>query len=276
MNDRIKSALQSILEKFQSGEIPEAIAIATFPPINIPAAKWSLINRTLMNMSGTQDARGYHQWRQVKRCVKHGAKAITIFAPRFAREKNGDREDLILKGYLAVPVFRVEDTEGEPVDYQRLKIPEFPLQAVALNWGISLKAIPGNEKHYGYYLPDRKEIALATEDESVFFHELAHAGHQRVSGELKNEQDPWQEIVAELSAEVLCRIVGKTSRYLGNSYRYIEHYAGQLELSPLTACVHVLGEVEKVLGLILSLPEDREMGPPATTALLPGGYEEVL
>jgi len=267
MNDRIKSALQSILEKFQSGDIPEAIAIATFPPINIPAAKWSLLNRTLMNMSGTQDARGYRQWQQVKRHVKHGAKAITIFAPRFAREKNGDREDLILKGYLAVSVFRVEDTEGEPVDYQRLKIPEFPLQAVALNWGISLKAIPGGKKYYGYYLPDCQEIALATEDESVFFHELAHAGHQRLSGELKNEQDPLQEIIAELTAEVLCRVVGKTSGYLGNSYRYIEHYAEKLELSPLTACVQVLGEVEKILDLILSLPEDREIGTPAVGVL---------
>jgi len=34
-----------------------------------------------------------------------------------------------------------------------------------------------------------------------------------------------QEIVAELSAAVLCRVAGKTSKHLGNSYHYIERYA---------------------------------------------------
>ena len=57
MNDRIKTALEGILEKFKSGDIPAAIAISAFPPPNIPAAKWSLLNRTLMFLSGTGDAR---------------------------------------------------------------------------------------------------------------------------------------------------------------------------------------------------------------------------
>jgi len=263
MNDRIKSALESILEKFQSGEIPEVIAISSFPPFNIPSAKWSLLNRVIMLSTGTKDARGFNQWKEVNRFVKKGAKSIIILAPRIKKEG----EDEILKGFLAVPVFRLEDTDGEPLEYQKLELPELPLKEVAESWGISIKAIPRNYKYYGYYSPDQNEIALATEDESVFFHELSHAGHERVYGPLKPGQDPLQEIFAELCAETLCQIVGKTSKYLGNSYRYIEKYAQELEVSPLLACVKLMGEVEKVLGLILSQPEDREAGTPATAVL---------
>jgi antirestriction protein ArdC len=275
MNDRIKSALTGILEKFQSGDIPEVIAIATFPIKNIPSAKWSLLNRTLMMMAETKDARGFHQWLKVKRQVKKGAKAITIFAPRFVREKKNDQENLILKGFLAVPVFRVEDTEGEPLDYEQIKLPELSLKEVAERWGIQVRTIPGNGKYYGCYHEDRNQIDLATRDESVFFHELAHAAHQRVVGQLKPETDPLEEIVAELSAEVLCRIVGKTSEYLGNSYRYIERYAQKLEMSPLAACLQVMGEVERVLNLILS-PEAQDPQTAVNNVLLPGEYAEVL
>jgi len=263
MNDRIKSALQCILEKFRSGEIPEVIAISSFPPCNIPSAKWSLLNRAIMLSSGTKDARGFHQWKEVKRFVKKGAKAIIILAPRIKKEG----EDEILKGFLAVPVFKLEDTDGEPLEYLKLELPELPLKEVAESWGISIKAIPKNYRYYGFYSPERNEIVLASEDESVFFHELAHAAHERVYGKLQGGQDPLQEIVAELCAETLCQIVGKTSKYLGNSYRYIEGYAKELELSPFTACVQVLGEVEKILGLILSYPEGHEAGTPATAVL---------
>jgi hypothetical protein len=56
--------------------------------------------------------------------------------------------------------------------------------------------------------------------------------------------------VAELSAEALSRIFGlKTTT--GNSYKYIESYAAQAGLSPVMACLQVLGDTEKVLKLIL-------------------------
>lgn len=258
MNGKIKNALEGILEQFKSGDIPAAIALSSFPDVDIPAAHWSLLNRTLMYIAGTKDARGYRQWQAVNRYVKQGAKAIAILAPRFIKQPNGDSEDLILKGFLAVPVFRVEDTDGEPLEYEKMELPELPLREVAQKWGISVRAISGKYNYYGRYLSDRKIIELASEDESVFFHELAHAGHQKIR-EMISGQDPVQEIVAELCAETLCQIVGKTSRYLGNSYRYIEKYAQQLEISPLTACLQVLGEVEQVLNLILS-PAKEEGG----------------
>jgi len=61
-----------------------------------------------------------------------------------------------------------------------------------------------------------------------------------------------KEIVTELAAAVLCNMVGKTSKYLGNNYQYIEHYARKENLSPFNACLKVMSDVEKVLGLIMA------------------------
>ena len=153
-----------------------------------------------------------------------------------------------------------EDTEGEPLDYERIELPELPLMEVAKEWGLSIKAIPGNYRYFGYFSQNRKEIALATEEESVFFHELAHAAHQRILGELKRGQDWKQEIVAELSAAVLSRIVGKTSKHLGNSYQYIEGYAKGANLTPWQGCMRVISDTEKVLNSIIDWKPRKELG----------------
>jgi antirestriction protein ArdC len=158
-----------------------------------------------------------------------------------------------LAGFLTKGVFSYEQTDGEPLPYREIKVPDLPLLDRASAWGISVKAIPGNFKYYGYFSPHRNEISLATPEEKTFFHELAHAAHKKLKGRLKRGQDPWQEIVAELSAQALCRMVGKRPEdSSGNSYRYIERYASSLNLSPLKACVKVIGEVEQLLGLILA------------------------
>jgi antirestriction protein ArdC len=206
-----------------------------------------------MFLSGTGDARGFRQWNEVKRHVKKGSKSLTILAPRLVKKQTEDKEEPapILAGFLAVPVFKVEDTDGEPLDYQKIELPALPLMEVAQDWGISVKAIPGNYRHFGYFSQERKEIALASKEESVFFHELAHAGHQRIVGELKKGQDWKQEIVAELGAATLCKIVGKDSKHLGNSHRYIEEYAKSANLTPWQGCLKVMNDTEKVLNLIL-------------------------
>jgi antirestriction protein ArdC len=254
MQDRVKQVLSTIVERFKSGDIPEAVAMATYPAANVPSSKWSFLNRTLMFLSGTGDARGFRQWHEVKRKVKKGAKAIYILVPCFKKQadkKTGEEKEA-LSYFRLMPVFTVEDTEGEKLDYELLELPEIPLMARAKEWGLSVKAVPGNYRYYGYYSPGKKEIALASPDETVFFHELAHAAHERLMGTIKGGQDPFQEIVAELSAQSLCRLTGKEAyRSFGNSYRYIEEYAEQMRMTPHAACLRVLSDTEKVLNLIL-------------------------
>lgn len=142
MNWKVREGLDGILGRFRAGDIPEAIALASYPMSDIPSRSWSLTNRTLM--------------------------------------------------------------------------------------------------------------FLSTKAECVFFHELAHASHEKIKGNLKSGQDPFQEIVAELAATALCRLVGKDpSDILGNSYRYIESYAQKAKVPAISACLTVMTETEKVIKLIL-------------------------
>ncbi len=254
MKDRVKQVLGTIVEKFKSGDIPEAVAMATYPAANVPSSKWSFLNRTLMFLSGTGDARGFRQWQEAKRKVRKGAKAIYILVPCLKKQVNEEtgEETVALRGFKPSPVFTVEDTEGEKLDYQLLELPEIPLMDRARQWGLSVKAIPGNYRYYGYYSSNRKEIVLASPEEKVFFHELAHAAHERLLGKIKSGQDPFQEIVAELSAQALCRLTGKEADgSFGHSYRYIERYAEQMRMTPHAACLKVLSDTEKVLNLIM-------------------------
>jgi len=254
MNSQIKAVLDCILEAFESGDIPKAVAVACFPIPDIPSAKWSISNRTIQFIFGTSDSRGYRQWQEVGRQVKNGAKAIHILAPCIKKETDEltNEEKLILTSFKAAPVFRVEDTEGEPLDYQNIEIPELPLIERANDWGIDVKTVPGNYRYFGYFSPDRKEIALATKSELVFFHELAHAADHMIKGNLKPGQEPFQEITAELSAQALARIAGKSAEdTTGNSYRYIKMYAEKIKMDPHKACLKVLADTEKILNLIL-------------------------
>ncbi len=257
MNDKVKQTLQAVLNQFKTGDIPKAVAISMFPIPDIPCSKWSLLNRTLVFLSGTMDARGYRQWQQTNRYVKKGSKAIYILVPFIKKIDDGGKEKAALYGFGCKPVFRSEDTEGEPLDYEQIELPDLPLIERAQEWEISVKAIPGNYRYQGYYSSRAKEIALATPEEKTFFHELSHAAHAKIKGKIKGGQDPMQEIIAELSAQVLCRMVGKQlADTTGNSYRYIEKYAGRLKMNPYTACLKVMSETEKVLNLILNGDEN--------------------
>ncbi len=263
MSNNITQTLDKILNAFESGEIPKAVAIASFPISDIPSANWSFFNRTIQSLNGTADARGYRQWLLVKRNVKKGAKAIHILSP--CLKKNNDKyqdnnnskssDDNQVKHitfFKETPVFRVEDTEGEPIKYENIELPEFPLIERAKEWGINVKAVSGNNRYYGYYSPDLKEIAMATPSEKTFFHELSHAAEHIIKGRLNTWQDPFQEITAELSAQALARIVGKSIQdTIGNSYRYIKSYAEKLNISAHKACLTVLSDTEKILNLIL-------------------------
>ncbi|MBU1194086.1 MAG: antirestriction protein [Proteobacteria bacterium] len=254
MNQNIQNVLNSIVSAFESGDIPEAVAVASFPIADIPSAQWSFTNRTIQFINGTGDARGYRQWKSVGRQVAKGSKSIYILAPCLKKQKDEETEEekLVLTSFKAVPVFKIEDTDGEPLDYQNIELPNLPLLNRAQDWGISVKAVPGNYRYYGYFSPERKEIALATSSEKTFFHELSHTADFIIKGNLKPGQDPFQEITAELSAQALARIAGKSIEdTTGNSFRYIKRYAEQIKMNPHKACLKVLSDCEKILNLIL-------------------------
>lgn len=250
MFPNVKKVLDELIAEFESGSIPEAISITCFPRINVPCNKWSLLNQLIMLLHKTEDSRGFKQWQAVGRHVKKGAKSFQILVPAFKKEEG--KEEKTLSYFTTGNVFRVEDTEGEQLDYEKLLLPDLPLMEVAKEWGVDVKAIGGNDTCLGYYKPSAHIIALATPQEKTFFHELCHVADEKVKGKLKNGQDPLQEIVAEVGAQVLCRLVGKDPvNTTGNSYRYISNYAKEIDLTPHSAILKVISDVDKVLKLIL-------------------------
>ena len=129
MLPRVKEVLNVLIEEFKNGTIPEAVHYSMFPVPNIPSSSWSLLNRIMMFIHQTEDARGYKQWKAVKRQVLKGKKSFDILVPVFKKEKDKEtkEEKTVLKSFCCGCVFRVEDTEGEPLDYQKLELPQFPL-----------------------------------------------------------------------------------------------------------------------------------------------------
>ena len=252
--DKVRDATQKLISLFESGDLPPAIARTTIRAkagMAIPSDSWSLSNRLLMMLAGTDDARGFRQWEKVGRRVKKGAKAFYILGPRIKKiedEETGETINIIT-GFLSVPVFRYEDTEGGELVYPDYSPPVLPpLIEVADHFGITVSYKAFHGRVYGSYCPSQGKILLCTHDELTFFHELAHAVHDRIKP-LKGGQDAHQEIVAETVAAALC-IMYDLNGYLYDARKYIEYYSGHKD--PLRSIMRVMSEVEQVLELVLA------------------------
>jgi hypothetical protein len=261
LDDKVKGAIDTLLKMFEEDNL-DKVTRAVFKGNEIPADRWSFLNRLIMYINGTDDARGYRQWQQVNRYVKKGSTAFYILAPMVARFKDveTDEERSMIKGFKAVPVFKIEDTDGEPVITKPydLNIPcEFDtiIQELRLN----VKAVSfGNGGTYGWYAPARKDIRLASPDIEVFLHELSHAIDDRFN-KLKPGQHKDQEVTAEFSAAVIAHLLGYKIAY-GNVREYIEHYSTK----ELMQC---LGRIEKIVTFIVERTKAPGMAQPihATT-----------
>jgi antirestriction protein ArdC len=255
--DKVKEATQKLIELFKSGNLPPAIARTTIRAKaghEVPSDSWSLGNRLLMLLAGTEDARGFKQWQKVGRKVKKGAKAFYILAPRMVKTEDNTtgEEKLVIAGFLSVPVFRYEHTEGEEIIYPDYSPPALPpLSDVAEHYGIKVRYGAFSGRFYGAYTPSKDDILLCSHDEEVFFHELAHAVHNTIKP-LKGGQDPYQEIVAETVAAVLCIMYGFEGS-LYDAKKYIEGYARGKD--PLRAIMRVLSDVENVLERIFEVKD---------------------
>ena len=182
-----------------------------------------------------------------------------ILFPQCRKVKKEDEEteevteSMVLVGFGAGPVFRYEDTDGESIKRTDPTPSELPgLYEVAERFGVSVKYQGHMGRAYGTFRPGEARITLESYDETVFWHELAHAAHLRVNGGLKGGQDPKQEAVAELSATVIAGLYG--SDWSGNCWQYLQGYSGD----PLSLCLSVLSDVEKVLAEVFRVEHQEE------------------
>jgi len=75
-----------------------------------------------------------------------------------------EEESYYHTGFLGASVFRVEATEGEPLDYERLEVPPLPLLEVAQTRVSDTQPVGSGNGLYGCFVPDRQFIYLASTD----------------------------------------------------------------------------------------------------------------
>ncbi len=263
----IREATEGLMQMFKTGQMPEAVALNIIQRKSgddQPSFHWSIGNQVIMLMHGTSDARGYKQWQKIGRNVKKNARAIFILGPmarKFTEEDpdtGQETEKMIITGFRTIPVFRYEDTEGESLDKPDYTPPELPpFWNVAEHLGIEIEYAPCHGGYYGSYSPSRDRITLCSQDAVVYFHELSHAVHGQIK-ELKPGQDAEQEIVAELSAAVLCQLQG-ISGYENQAFEYIQSYTEKMkEPDTLKVIMRVLSDVEAVVTRIITIAEEQE------------------
>lgn len=243
--DRVKEAMQKLLLIFDDGNL-EKVAHAVFKGSgDQPSDKWSFLNRLLMFLNDSDDARGFKQWQQVGRCVKKGSKAFYIIGPRFKKLKDEktQEEKEFLTGFMGIPVFRYEDTEGEQITRSEFKLDiPYEFNGIIKELGIKVKPVRFNGSNYGSYNLVNKNIKLASPDIEIFLHELSHAVDDRITG-LKPGQRKDQEVCAEFSAAVISHLMGYKIP-LGNVKAYIESYS----FKELMSC---LARIEKIVSFVI-------------------------
>ena len=260
---KAESAATLILEAFRSGNLPKALApVFVNRKDDVPCRRWSWSNQLLAALSGTSDARGYRQWETVGRHVKKGSKSFPILCPCIRKfEDNDGEEKTALYGFTSAPVFRLEDTEGEPLpgpDPETVAwLESLPLRGVAESWGVSVDCFNGKGARYLGYYQHGKAIALGVENLLTWAHELTHAADDRNGTITKLPgQQPDNEVVAQLGGTILLEVLGhKTESDRGFCWSYVKAYAEKAKLEPVAACQRVLKRTCDAVALILDTAE---------------------
>ena len=278
---RTQDVAERIIDAFRNpGTLPAALApIFIHREDDVPCRRWSWHNQLLVALCGTVDARGIKQWNQAGRKVRKGSSAIWILAPCVKKIKEKDnaseeKERQVIYGFRSVPVFAVEDTEGDPLPDKDDKYDswaaQLPLMDVAESWGINVGTFShGGGDPLGYYRyasNGNQAVMLGVENVATWAHELVHAADHRITN-LKGEK--WhKEIVAELGGAILLECLGMSyDADLGGAFTYIEQYARDAGMDTVRACIQVLDRVCNCVKLILDTAQT--ITPAQTPAEMP-------
>lgn len=252
LSAKAQDSINKVIAKFESGDLSPITKVARIQlDPTAPARSWSLSNRVISFIQSQElDCRGFRQWESVGRTIKKGSNAVYILRPvtiKTETEENGEtKQEYICIGFSAVPVFPASCTAGQISipGYTPTELPD--LVQIAQKFGIAVEYVPVVPDRLGDCTKDGKKIRVGTHSPTVFFHELAHAIHARIDGELKGAKTVEQETIAEFTAAVLSDFYGYGD-HTGNAWKYISHYAKD----PLVAITKALGTVEKVLAVVL-------------------------
>jgi hypothetical protein len=259
-----ETAAQKILHAFEEvNSLPKPLAQVFIRRKDRPHCRsWSWGNQLLVILNGYTDARGFRQWEQVERRVKKGEKAFYILGPVTKKVTNKDtgEEKVIIVGFKGVPVFGLQQTEGQPLpagdqDIEKW-IESLPLLAVAQSWDLGVGTFDGEGVGILGQYRSGEGIQLGVKNLSTWAHELVHAADDR-NGCLKEKGQHWcSETVAELGGAVLLEILGlEREADLGGCWEYIQSYAEKEKVGVTETCVRVLDRTCRAVALILDTAE---------------------
>ncbi|MFT9493855.1 MULTISPECIES: ArdC-like ssDNA-binding domain-containing protein [Bacillota] len=178
----------------------------------------------------------FKRWNELGRKVKKGSKSIKIFKPNFKKVENDDgEEETKLVGFLTVPVFAYEQTEGEPLPIDKILIKldgDCPEARQILHCAEQIAKDDGCPISYGdargangFYEPASHRIVVSDSLSinhrcKTLVHELVHSKVHRYDTKSSASE---KEVVAEGSAFVVCSYFGlDTSDY---SFRYVNSWS---------------------------------------------------
>ena len=260
--DNAKAVLNELANKFADVDVSSMLSkIMIDTGVKKPSANWSFSNQMIMYMHGTMDARGYNQWPKVYRHVKKGAKAIYILAPRmFTKQEKDEKTNEITKipilvGFEAVPVFAIEDTEGEPLmEYTPKELP--PLYELAKKEDLTVEYTDSTNGANGSYCKQTNKITLHTEAKDTFLHELIHH-YDLKTHKPKPGQDQTQEIVAQLGAATLYKMYTGKDDVDAYTWGYLASYVNSTDQETvISTCLKVIDRVGKAIQAIVNDAEE--------------------
>ncbi len=167
---------------------------------------------------------------------------------------------MALYGFKHAIVFGLAQTDGEPLPPPDPTvtgwIESLPLLDVAREWGLSVEAYNGRQgAALGKYRRGQS-VVLGVENLSTWAHEMIHAADDRL-GSLTELRQHWRsETVAELGGATLLTVLGlDADADLGGCWEYVERYAADAGIEPVSACQRVLKRTCDAVALILDTAE---------------------
>lgn len=244
-NHRADSAVQQIVGAFrQPNSLRWAIAsIFQHRQDSVPCRNWSWRNQLLVALHGHTDARGYCQWKNVGRTVRHGEKAFYILSPlkTLTLDQNIGVEKAVVYGYEGTAVFGFDQTEGEPLpndgEANPCWIKSLPLHAVVRAWGLRAETF-GSEG----ILPH-----------SSWTDELVRVADRR-NEELEELGPCWEgNSVAQLGGAALLHMLGmQHDADLRECWNQIQHHAQHVGKQVIEVCDVVLDRACEALSTVFS------------------------
>jgi len=241
-NEEKMDQVQQLLNKLEDGVKnfvydPERFKAVLIMQSLMPNYSFNNIMLIRAQMKSANYVASFKRWKELGRHVLKGQSSIKIMAPRFKKEENkitGQSESKLC-GFMAVPVFDVSQTDGEPlpIDKADLTLPGESDEAIRIFAWTKLLAeeddcrisIAHANGARGYYSRNTHEIVIdsslsVNHAAKTAVHELVHSRVHRINND---ETSSELECVAEGTAFIICSYFGlDTSDY---SFEYVRGWS---------------------------------------------------